>query len=233
MKKLIMILAVAFLFTACKNNTETTEQAENTSVIADIKEAVAGDGLKSAIYESETLMPGGMGSSVNKVTFDDYGKKSRTEINSTITFGGKSMNTSSNSLMLDGYIYSWQTGATKGNKFKLDESRFDPSNTDFSKLSEEMKKKLNYKDEGTETVNGKECKVASFSAEQMKGKVWVWKQIPVKVEMSVVGKTITSNLKSLEENPSIPAGTFEVPSGIEFREMSMPAEPKLPETASK
>ena len=93
-----------------------------------------------------------------------------------------------------------------------------------------MRKKLNYKDEGTETVNGKECKVASFSSEQMKGKVWMWKQVPVKMEMSIVDKVVTSTLKNLEENPSLPSGTFDVPADVEFREMSMP---KMPETAQK
>ena len=233
MQKLILIFGITALFTACKNNNTASESSEPTSVVADIKEAVTNDGLKSAIYESETIMPGGMGTTSTKVTFDDYGKKTRTEMKSAISFGGKSMNTSANSLMIDGYVYSWQTGAKKGNKFKLDESRFDPSNTDFSKLSEEMRKKLNYKDEGTETVNGKECKVASFSSEQMKGKVWMWKQVPVKMEMSIVDKVVTSTLKNLEENPSLPSGTFDVPADVEFREMSMPNAPKMPETAQK
>ena len=82
---------------------------------------------------------------------------------------------------------------------------------------------INFKMEGKEDINGKECTVASFSSEQMQGKVWVWKQIPMKTELNVVGKTITSKLISLDENPSIPSGTFEIPSDVLFNEMQLPA----------
>lgn len=226
MKKILFIFSVAALFTACKNNAApASDSSEPKSVISDIKDAVTNNGLKSAIYETETIMPGGMGTTTSKITFDDYGKKSRSAINTAMSFGGKSMNTSANSLMVDGYAYSWQSGAKTGNKFKLDQSKFDPNN--LANMTEEMKKKLNYKDEGTETIDGRECKVASFSMEQMKGKMWMWKQVPVKMEMTMMGKVVNSTLKSLEENPSIPAGTFDVPADIEFKEIN------LPSTASK
>ena len=223
MRTYILILGAMIVFASCKNNQGNAESKDSSTVIADVKEAISNDALKSALYETETLMPGGMGTTNTKVIFDDYGKKSRTEIQTAISFGGKSMNTSSNSVMTDGYVYTWQTGSKSGSKFKLDESKFDPNNLDFSRMSEELRKKMNFKEEGTETVDGRECKVASFNAEQMSGKVWMWKQIPVKMEMSVVGKTITSTLKKLEENPSISAGTFDVPADIEFKELNLPA----------
>lgn len=222
MQKLILILGVTLLFTSCKNKT-TSDTTEPTSVVSEIKEAVAGDGLKSVHYETETVMPEGMGTTSSKVTTDDYGKKSRTETITAMSFGGKTMNNSINSLMVDGYAYSWANGAKTGNKFKIDASRFDPGKTDFSQLSEEMRKKMNYKDEGTETIDGRECKVASYTTEQMQGKIWMWKQVPVKMQMSMMGKVITTNVKSIEENPSIPAGTFDVPAGVEFKEMTMPS----------
>lgn len=223
MQKLLLIIGVLALLTSCKNNNTTTTATESNSVVSEIKDAVTGEGLKSAIYETETIMPAGMGTTTTKVTFDDYGKKTRTEMNSAVSFGGKSMNTSTNSLMIDGYVYSWQSGAKTGTKFKLDESRFDPNNLDFSKMTEEMRKKMNFKEEGTESVKGKECKVASFTTEQMQGKVWMWKQIPMKMEMSIVGKTVTSTLKHLEEDPGLAANIFDVPADIEFREMNLPA----------
>jgi outer membrane lipoprotein-sorting protein len=57
----------------------------------------------------------------------------------------------------------------------------------------------------------------------MQGKVWMWKQIPMKMEMSIVGKTVTSTLKHLEEDPGLAANIFDVPADIEFREMNLPA----------
>ena len=45
----------------------------------------------------------------------------------------------------------------------------------------------------------------------------------MKMEMSIVGKTVTSTLKNLEENPSLSADVFAVPADVEFKEMNMPA----------
>ena len=49
MQKFILIFGITALFTACKNNNTASESSEPTSVVADIKEAVTNDGLKSAI----------------------------------------------------------------------------------------------------------------------------------------------------------------------------------------
>ncbi|HMV15198.1 MAG: hypothetical protein IT275_04855 [Chitinophagales bacterium] len=223
MKQLLLALCTVLIFTACKNNTTTAEKSTTENVISEVKEAITNEGLKAAIYQTETVMPGGMGTTSSTVSFDDYGKKSHTVVVAAISFGGRSMNTTTNSLRLDGYVYSWQTGNKSGMKFKIDESKFDPNNLDFSSMNEKLRKELNYKDEGTETVDGKECRVSSFNSEQMKGKIWMWKQVPIKMEMSVVGKSVTTTLKRLDENPSFSAETFALPSDVEFKEMTMPS----------
>ena len=174
MKKLILLFGAVALFTACKNNsTEKTTANAATSSTTSAAAAAPADKLKSAIYETEMEMPHGMGVTSTKVQFDDYGKKSRTEMKSSISFGGNAKTSSVNSVLVDGYVYTWQSGAKTGSKIKIDESKFDPKNADFAQLSEEMKGKLNYKEEGTETLNGKEYRVGSFNAEQMKGKIWM------------------------------------------------------------
>lgn len=225
MKNLFIIATLVVCFTACKQNKSSENNSANASTNskAMVADDVKGDGLKSAIYETETLLPGRMGATTTKITFDEYGKTSRTEIKSVVSFGGKSMTTEASSIMLNGYIYTWKTDAKTGNKIKIDDTKFDPTKTDFSKLSDEMKKKTNFKEEGTEVLDGRTCKVGSFNTEQMKGKIWMWKQIPVQMEMDIMGKTITSKLKSLQENVSIPASTFEVPTDVEFKEIEIPA----------
>lgn len=223
MKKLILIFGVIVLFTSCKNESSNATSTDNTALsVSTTTQDNTGGGLKAAIYEIEALMPGGMGTTHTKVIFDDYGNKTRTTNKVSISFGGKSMNNNSNSLLVDGYIYNWAEGVNYGTKIKLDKANIDLKNTDFSKLTEDMKKKLNFKYEGTEVIDGRECRVATFSNEQMQGKIWDWKRIPIKTEVSILGKTISSKLVSLEENPSIPAGTFDVPTGIDFHEMDMP-----------
>lgn len=223
MKNLFLIAVAVFLFTACKTNSSEDNNKESSgSVISDAIDAVTpSDGLKSAIYETEMDMPGGMGKANSKVIFDDHGKKTLTQITTAMSFGGKTMSTIATTLLVDGYAYSWSNVGKTGTKIKIDDSKIDPKNLDVSKLTDEMKAKLKFKDEGQETIDGRVCKVGSYSIEQMNGKVWIWKQIPVKMQMSIGGNVITSNLKNIEENPSIPAGTFDVPSTIEFKEMSM------------
>ena len=44
-----------------------------------------------------------------------------------------------------------------------------------------------------------------------------------KMEMDIMGKTITSKLKSLQENVSIPALMFDRFTDVEFKEIEIPA----------
>jgi hypothetical protein len=221
MKKSFIIVCAVMSLAACNKKQESTSK----ETVAAPVEAVASktsetDGkVKSLLVETETEMPG-MGKTTMKTIFDDYGKVKLTETNTAISAGGHSINNNAKSLLKDGYLYSWSTIGKSGSKFKIDESGFDPKN--LSNLTDEMRAKYNFKEEGSETVGGKECKVYSYSFEQMKGKVWIWKQVPLKSEINVGGKVYNTNFVRLEEDPAIPAGTFDLPAGIEFKEMSMP-----------
>ncbi len=226
MNKLFLTVCIALLLSACNQNKSTSESAETKPGTSSPEVAMNKDmGLKSAMYEAETEMPGGVGSTTMKIIFDDYGKLKLTEMNMNMSVGGHTMNNSTKSLMKDGYVYSWVAGTKTGTKFKLDLSKADPKkDMDFSNLTEEWKAKYHYKDEGTETIDGKECKVGSYEVESFRGKIWMWKQIPVRMELTMSGKSITTNVKNIQENPSIPAGTFDVPSDVEFKEMNIQRE---------
>lgn len=227
MKKIIFIAIAVIIFTACNQKTESSSTSENA--VAETAATSASDvpkgqyEYKSGILEAETVMPGGMGTTTTKITFDDYGKQKITETNMAMSMGGHSMNTTTKSLVKDDYVYSWSSASKSGMKFKLDPSRVDPkTNMDVSKMTEEMKARLHLQEVGNETIDGKDCKVFTYEAETMKGKMWIWKQMPLQSEMSIGGKSIISKYKSFRENPSIPAGTFDVPADVEFKEMNIP-----------
>ncbi len=226
MNKLFLTVGTALIFAACNQTKPGSESTETKSDVTSSEVAVNKDmGLKSAMYEAETEMPGGVGSTTMKITFDDYGKLKLTEMSMNMSVGGHAMNNNTKSLMKDGYVYSWVPGAKTGTKIKLDISKVDPKrDMDFSNLTDEWKAKYHYKDEGTETIDGKECKVGSYEVESFKGKVWMWKQIPVRMELTMSGKSITTNVKNIQENPSIPAGTFDVPADVQFKEMNIQRE---------
>lgn len=108
-------------------------------------------------------------------------------------------------MIKDDYIYIWQEGATSGTKMKMDPSKFDPKNADFNKLTQEMKDKLKIKEEGTEDVLGKSCKVISFTLDDERtkgatGKSSVWKGIAIKSQFGIAGQTMLMEAKKLDEN---------------------------------
>lgn len=221
MKKIFFIATSIFVFTACKNSTApsgaTSETAvsEKASTTNNVSDGRFDD--KSGILVTETDMMG-MGKSTLKMTFDDYGKKMLNEM--TMSMMGKEIH--STSLIKDGYVYSWSKDMPNmAMKIKLDDN-LDDKTIDYKNMSEEMKKKLNLKEEGNETIDGKDCKVFSFSVKEgMKGKSWVWKGLPVQSEMEMQSKKILTKFKEYQTNVSIPSSTFDLPSGVEFKEMNV------------
>lgn len=219
MKKILYTLCVVLLMNACKNKITNNDTASEGAKAVENTTNNSGN-LKSVFYETETTLPQGMGSSTSKVYTDDYGKKLSMVSESKMSMAGKNMSNTSHTLVVDGYSYSWTNSAKNGVKFKNDESNFNPNSVDIAKLSEELKKKISFKDEGKEDINGKTCNVFSFNMEGAQAKMWNWKGIPMKMELNMMGNTITSNTKNIQENPSIPAGTFDVPSDITFNEVN-------------
>jgi len=221
MKKILLVALTACLFTACKNNSapnnenSTAVSSENTTT-SDVKPNGRFDD-KSGILVTETDMMG-MGKMQMIMTFDNYGKDVFNE--TKMSMMGKEMHTKS--LVKDGYAYTWTEPASMAVKAKIEEGKVDDKNIDYNHLSEEMKKKLNMKEEANETVDGKDCKVFSFSMKEgMSGKSWIWKGLPVQTEMNMSGKKIMTKFVRYETNVSIPSSTFDVPSGVDFKEMNI------------
>jgi hypothetical protein len=218
MKKLLLIAAVVFMYTACKNNStsENTKSGTNTSEKTTAAEAVP-DGrfdFKSGILVTETDMMG-MGKSTMTMTFDDYGKHTLTEMKMSMM--GKDMITKT--IIKDGYAYSWTQPLSMAIKVKLEDNP-DDKNIDYKNLTEEMKKKLNMKEEADETIDGKTCKVYSYSMKEgMSGKTYTWKGMPIQTVMNMAGKNIVTKFVSFEENVSIPSSAFDLPADVEFKEM--------------
>jgi len=94
----------------------------------------------------------------------------------------------------------------------------------YLKLTPEIKAALNIKELGEETVAGKPCKKYSmemtFGDRTMKSTYWVWKGYVVKSE--TLGEdgnvTMSSIATEIQENVTVPASKFVVPSGITVQE---------------
>mgnify|MGYP001027610257 CR=1 FL=1 len=80
-----------------------------------------------------------------------------------------------------------------------------------------------YKLTGTQTVNGMECEVISFSTEEGSFKEWLSKDhgIVVKFEQNLNGQTTTSEYKNIKIGAgSVPVGTFNLPEHIQVIDLN-------------
>ncbi len=224
MKNVLIMLCAVLVFTACKSNKAPEEGKQAASA----QESSSGSSdlgkgrfeLKSGILVSEAEMLG-KGNAEMKMTFDDYGKTALTEM--TMKVMGTEM--VSRSLLKDGYVYTWTIPSTgMAMKMKIENDKFNEKNIDYRNLTDEIRKKYNIKEEADETIDGKTCKVFSFSpGNGMVGKSYNWKGIPIQSEVTVKGGKIVSKFKSLDENPNLPASIFDLPAGVEFKDFNASA----------
>lgn len=199
---------------SCGNNTQKAEKqsSENTGT-----ENVKGDnttgkkyGIKSGIVTYTTQM---MGMDVQQtLSFDDYGAREVNEV--TVDMGTIKVKTVS--LQKDGYMYTYNPDDKTGKKIAI--SGQGNGNIDFRNLSKEMEQKMNLKKLGSETFIGKSCDKYSIDYKEMNmsGTFLVWEGIALKSETKVGGMDMVLVANSIEENPSIPADRFEIPSDIRF-----------------
>lgn len=232
MKIIFALLLVATTLFACSNdgtdaaeknattgeNTTVDEPSGNTDLPEAFKERY---GLKSARVVTETELPNKMGVSTATLYFDDHGAVSYSETVTKINMKGAPASPKEFNITKGGYIYSWKEGEKTGTKLQPGKIN-DLKNMDLEKLGEEMLKEMNIKKGGTESFFGKTCNVIEMNSETMgKGKVLTWKNITMLSDMTTMGMKIRSEVKLLEENPSIDRQKFELPAGVVFKEISL------------
>ncbi len=174
--------------------------------------------IESGIITYEAALPQNMGSNKRVLYFDDHGKMEKVVTTTSISAMGQSMETVNHSLIKDGYVYAWSDDAASGSKYKVDE-RFDPSMANYDRLTDEMKAKYNLIEEAGESFMEKDCKVYSMEFQGVSGKVWVWENLPLKIQASAMGMIMTEKVVDMQEDADIPAGTFELPQ-IEWQEVT-------------
>jgi hypothetical protein len=219
-RKILSVFSVALLAllgTSCSNNagdTSSITDDKNVTVneISDPKRpANARYNLKSGIITFEATML--MMDQEVVMYFDDYGLKQRSEIN--ISLMGKSMK---NITLTDtAYVYSWDPESQKGNRIPVNTES--PDNIDFTKLTEKVRTMYNIRDEGSEKVLGRNCKVYSidFKKAGVSGKYYVWNGIALKTDVLAMGNNVKMTAIKIEENVAVPAEKFRVPSTVNFR----------------
>ena len=202
MKKILMIMAVCLMCIGALAQGKKDKEAE-----------VPMYEVKSGIVTMEMEMMGRK--IVQEIYFDDYGAKQAMMMD----FRGKKVR----AVEKDGeYIVIDEESITGNIMPAMGMGGNDKIN--FLDKSEKNIKKNKIKELGTETVAGKECtkySVAIFMMGQVvKQHVWVYKGITLKTSISTDFGEMGMAAISLMEDVEIPAGTFDIPDGIEIKEMS-------------
>jgi hypothetical protein len=160
--------------------------------------------------------------------FDDYGRyQYEYTVTTTKMFG---MTTKSESLKIRDkeWMYDINLVDKTGTKMHVDQANqmlnvATDATTDeqLKKFGEDIQKDMDIKDGGTETILGRSCKVTTSG--KLNSKTWEYKRIFLKTTADLGGVLGSSNEEaiSFEENISIPASKFSVPSGIEIQEIDL------------
>ncbi len=174
-------------------------------------------GIKSGFIEYKLS---GDASGTTTATWDDWGRKELQTSNSKTSIMGITNEENKTTLMLGTDMYSWVKGKNTIQKSKnpiadiLGKEDYDEN--DLESFSKKSLKSLGYKKTGEETIDGKNCDVY----EGMAGKMWLWKdnQIALKVDISLLGMSMISEVINMDLNKSVDASLFEIPKGMEIVE---------------
>jgi len=214
MKKLLIIVLTAL---ALNLAAQQTRRYEFKSMV--VNYTIQSSGMGSTTFGSRLLR------------IDDYGiKESREEEATTTTKGfGKTSTEKKHTLdILNGdFGYSIDLITREGTKSNIGEfaGKFAPAGMAMAGDLEKYKGKEGMKRfveenggtwHGDEIFMTKNCWVFTVLGVKM----WMYKGLVLKSESTAWGMNITETATSVDENASIPANAFEVPSGIHISEIS-------------
>ncbi|MBN1252922.1 MAG: hypothetical protein JXR51_13155 [Bacteroidales bacterium] len=217
MKKLFLLSFIAIFIFACNNST-TDENSENNDQQSDNKDSnISGNNsfveypFESGIIEFKNEI---MGASANMTLyFKDHGKIECT-VSETEMMGTKM---TVRSIVKDGYFYTLSMEQKMGSKFKVD-AEVDNENVSMHTFQEKYLAEVGGKKEGTEKILDKECQVYSFAQDGVTYKIWVWKNLIMKMLGEQNGMQMLKEATKIEETSSFPDGIFDIPSDFNITE---------------
>jgi len=213
MKLLAVILIVLFSLQSESHALQNKKNKKDKSTTPQQDSKPKKYTIKSGIVTMQADLTGMKSTSV--LYFDDYGRKEMTE-----TFGNIGGAKIHEKVMIIGdYVYNLDLENNTGTKKKLNGAPA-PGTIDFSSISEKMMTDMGISKDGTDSVLDRKCQVWLMDFKKMKisGKYWVWNNIPLKSIAEVEGIKVAIEAVRIEENPKLPASTFEPPLGMEIVE---------------
>jgi hypothetical protein len=156
--------------------------------------------------------------------FDDYGRYQYEHTVTTTKMFGMTSKTESLKIRDKEWMYDINLVDKTGTKMDINQANqmlngvTDATTDDqLVKFGEDIQKDMDIKDGGTESILGRSCKVTTSG--KINSKTWEYKRIFLKTYADLGGVLGSSNEEAIafDENITIPASKFTVPSGIEIQ----------------
>jgi hypothetical protein len=168
-------------------------------------------GIRSGIIEYKHS---GQRTGTSILYFDKFGHRSA--MYSDMIINGQPDKTWA--ISLDDIQYVYKVGSKQGMKMKNPLTEKLATAKDLEKFTEEIYAQMGFKPSGTESYQGKECRV--FQGDM--GKVLAWKGLLMYMEMNVMGTTTKQEAVKVDVNTRIKPSVFDLPGDVTFSEMTMP-----------
>ncbi len=164
------------------------------------------------VYQSTGSMNG-----AETMYFDNYGMLEVKNTKATLEMMGIKQVTDTKVIMDGKWIYTLDNNSGEANKMENPLYSMFPDGGDLEKVGEEMMINMGGKKIGTESLLGKECDI--WEIEKLMSKVWVWKSIPLKSEVNMMGMNITQIATNVEVDIDVSADKFKIPEGVVFKDI--------------
>lgn len=219
MNKIYILIICIATFSACTDKQAEANKIAEEKRTKEIQDSLLalGDMVKDSInkgiekYDIESGKVdyisdfGAGGKSTKLVVFDRFGAR---QVRSTPFV---------KILDRDGFSYSINPADDLGTKLYTENGdAFNPDLIDFKGLNMVIKKRYHYKELKKDKVLGRDCQVVQVENGEMNiaAKYWLYKFIPLKIEVKIMGSISTFTAIKFEENIPIDVHTFDLPKKL-------------------
>lgn len=230
-KNLLSVLPIAaFIVVSCGGGQQKDSASQSAETKSSSEAKAKKYEIKSGIVHYKPMEMMGV-KTTQTLYFDDYGSKEVDETNVETNMMGFTAKEQKVVLKADGYSISYDLVKVKNGKDELVKEAQKTKLLSMGGMSagaamamgEEMKKQMDFKEEGSETVAGVTGKKVSMAMNKQKPDQRIstvtYKNIMLKTDMG----GIKIEAEKIEENVDIPASKFEVPA--EYKIIDADAKP--------
>jgi len=163
------------------------------------------------VYKSSGSMTG-----TETMYFDNYGMLEVKNTKASLNLMGIKQVTDTRVIMDADWIYTINNNSGEATKMENPLYSMFPEGGDLEKASADMMISMGGVKTGTETLLGKKCDI--WKIEKLMSTIWIWKTIPLKTEVKMMGMNVTNVATSVEVDIKVSPNEFKLPAGVEFKE---------------